>query len=39
MEAKGRLQVRWGGGGVIHVEKGWGGIEVWDVEKMEGGMG
>jgi hypothetical protein len=25
------------GGGDIHVEAGWGGEEVWDVEQSEGG--
>jgi hypothetical protein len=30
--------VEWGGGG-IHVEMGWGGEEVWDVEQLEGGWG
>jgi hypothetical protein len=27
------------GGGDIHVETGWGGEEVWDVEQSEGGWG
>jgi hypothetical protein len=27
------------GGGGIHVETGWGGEEVWDVEQSEGGCG
>jgi hypothetical protein len=31
------LEVRWGGGGSIHAETGWGGEEVWDVEQSEGG--
>jgi hypothetical protein len=31
-----RGQVGWGHGG-IHVETGWGGEEVWDVEPSEGG--
>jgi hypothetical protein len=25
--------------GDIHLEMGWGGEEVWDVEKLEGGWG
>ena len=39
LEAPGSLEVRWGGGGSIHVEMGWGGEEVWDVEQSEGGWG
>jgi hypothetical protein len=35
MEALRSLEVWWGGG--IHVETGWGGEEVWDVEQLEGG--
>ena len=27
------------GGGGIHVEMGWSGEEVWDVEQSEGGWG
>ena len=27
------------GGGGIHVETGWGGVEVWDVVQLEGGLG
>jgi hypothetical protein len=27
------------GGGDIHVEMGWGGVEVWDVEQWYGGWG
>jgi hypothetical protein len=31
------LEVRWGGGGGIHMETGvGGGEEVWDVEQSEG---
>jgi hypothetical protein len=26
-------------GGGIHVEMGWGGEEVWDVEQLDGGWG
>ena len=37
LEAPGSLEVRWGGGGGIHMEMGWGGEEVWDVEQSEGG--
>ena len=36
LETPGSLEVRWGGGGDIHVETG-GGEEVWDVEQLEGG--
>jgi hypothetical protein len=32
LEAPGSLEVRWGGGGGIHLEAGRG--EVWDVEQM-----
>jgi hypothetical protein len=33
LEAPGDLEVRWGGGGGgIHMEKGWGGEEVYDVK-------
>jgi hypothetical protein len=41
LEAPGSLEVRLGklGIGGIHVETGWGGKEVWDVEQMEGGWG
>ena len=39
LEAPGSLEVRWGGGGGIHVERGCGGEEVWDVEQLEGGKG
>jgi hypothetical protein len=35
LEAPGSLEVRWGGGGGIQVEKG-DGEEVWDVEQTEG---
>jgi hypothetical protein len=31
LEAPGSLEVRWGGG--IHMEMGWSGVEVWDVEQ------
>jgi hypothetical protein len=27
------------GDGGIHVETGWGGEDMWDVEQMEGGWG
>jgi hypothetical protein len=33
------LQVRWGGGGGIHMEMGWGWEELWDVEQPDGGWG
>ena len=36
LETPGSLEVRWGGGGDIHVETG-GEEEVWDVEQLEGG--
>ena len=39
LEAPGSLEIRWGRGGDIHVEMGWGGEEVWDVEQTEGGWG
>jgi hypothetical protein len=39
LEAPGTLEVRWEGGGGIHVETGWGGEEVWDMEQMESGWG
>jgi hypothetical protein len=39
LEDPGSLEVRWGGGGGIHVEMEWGGEEVWDVEQLEGGEG
>ena len=31
--AAGTYRVRWGRGGGIHLETGWGGEEVWDVEQ------
>jgi hypothetical protein len=37
LEAPGSLDVRWCGGGGIHLETGWGGGKVWDVELTEGG--
>jgi hypothetical protein len=37
LEAPGSLEVRWGRG--IHVEMGWGGEKVWDVEQSEGVWG
>jgi hypothetical protein len=37
--ALGNLEVRWGGGVDIPVEKGWGGEEVWDEEQWEDGWG
>jgi hypothetical protein len=37
-EAPGSLEVRWGGGGDIHMETAVG-EEVWDVEQMECGRG
>jgi hypothetical protein len=38
LEAPGSLEVRWGGGGWgIHVEMGWNGKEVWDVEQSNDG--
>jgi hypothetical protein len=40
LEAPRSLEVRWGGGGDIHLETGVGGREeVWDVEQLEGGLG
>jgi hypothetical protein len=40
LETPGSLEVRWGMGvGGIHMETGWGGEEVWDVEQTEGGWG
>jgi hypothetical protein len=39
LEAPGSFEVRWDGGGGIHVEMGWGGEEVWDMEQSEGGWG
>jgi hypothetical protein len=33
LEAPGSLEVRWGGGEDIHVETGWGGQGMWDVEQ------
>ena len=39
LEAPGSLEVRWGGGGDIHMETGWDGEEVWDVEQSEGELG
>ena len=38
-EAPGSSEVRWGGGGGIHMEMGSCGEEVWDVEQTEGGCG
>jgi hypothetical protein len=37
LEVSGSLEVRYSGGGGIHVETGWGGEEVWDVEQSDGG--
>jgi hypothetical protein len=39
LEAPGSLEVRSGGGEGIHVETGWGGEEVWDMEQSDGGWG
>jgi hypothetical protein len=39
LEAPENLEVWWGGGGDIHMETGWGGEEVWDVEQLEGRWG
>jgi hypothetical protein len=39
LEAPRSLEVRWGGGRVIHVETGLDGHELWDVEQAEGGWG
>jgi hypothetical protein len=39
LEVPGSLEVRWGGDRGIHMEMGWGGEEVWDVEQSEGGWG
>jgi hypothetical protein len=38
LEAPGSFEVRWGWGG-IHMEKGSGGEEVWDVEWLKGVWG
>jgi hypothetical protein len=38
LEAPRSLEVRWDGGG-IHMETGWGGKEVWNVEQSEAGWG
>jgi hypothetical protein len=38
LEAPGSLVGGVEGGG-IHVEMGWGGVEVWDMEQLEGGLG
>jgi hypothetical protein len=32
LESPRSLEVRWGGGGGIHMETKWYGEEVWDVE-------
>jgi hypothetical protein len=37
LEVPGSLEVRWGGGGGIHVEMEWGGEKVWNVEQSKGG--
>jgi hypothetical protein len=37
LEGPWSLEVRWAGGGGIHMEMGWGEEEVWDVEQREGG--
>jgi hypothetical protein len=39
LEAPGSLEVRRGMSGIIHVETGWGGEEVWDVEQLDGRWG
>jgi hypothetical protein len=39
LKATGRLEFRWGLGWGIHVETGWGGEDMWDVEQKEGGWG
>jgi hypothetical protein len=36
LEAPRSSKVRWMGGGGIHVETGWGGKEMWDVEQLGG---
>jgi hypothetical protein len=38
LETQGSLEIRWGRDGDILVETG-GGKEVWDVEKLESGLG
>ena len=40
LEAPGSLEVRWGGRDRgIHLKKGWGGEEEWDVEQSKDGWG
>jgi hypothetical protein len=39
MEVPGSLEVRWSGRGGIHMENGWGGEELWDVEQSKGDRG
>jgi hypothetical protein len=41
LKASGSLKDRWSGGVSedIHLELGWGGEEVWDVEQSEGEWG
>ena len=39
LEAPGRLGQVGLGVGNIHLEAGWGGVEVWDVEQSEGAWG
>jgi hypothetical protein len=40
LETRGSLEVRWSGGGDIHMEAlGWGGEKVWDVEQLGDGLG
>ena len=39
LEIPGSLEVSGVGDGSIHLETGWGGKEVWDVEQSEGGSG
>jgi hypothetical protein len=39
LEVPGSLEVMWGGGGGIHMEIGWGGEKVCDVEQSDGGCG
>lgn len=39
LEAPASLEVRWDGGGGIHMETGYGEEEVWGMEHTEGGWG
>jgi hypothetical protein len=39
LEAPRSLEVRWDGCWGIHLEMGWGGEEMWDLEQLKGGWG